>query len=402
MKLFEIGSLLGREHADDHERFRTHWEEHVLNSRRMILQGAARVADPDSVTVLGGAATYNIPTEELAQRFRHVRLVDIDGDGLRKSVDALDPEHRGKVEICVADTTGGVAARLLGRGLEIIDNAGTAEAALDSLVPLFNGQELDLTPAADIVENWKASYIVSSGLSSQLTLFPEKGVLRALHAKFGTELDDDYFFKNGSFRFRNESVRRHGELLASLVLPNGRIYWADTVAETPYLSEFGAAPLALVLEAVAAYLERAYLKTLLTEAGKGVLAERFAEGRAEGKSAPIVSGEDLLLAYNAKLRPEQKRRVAWAIMTLVGENHISPKREVELVKFIIREAERMMPQARQPLIEGGNLESFVPDSLEHDVEMASWLWINDPEGAVTLDGYSYYVEALLLGCRRGL
>ena len=91
--------------------------------------------------------------------------------------------------------------------------------------------------------------------------------------------------------------------------------------------------------------------------------------------------------------------MAWAIMTMVGENLIVTKRELELLGYIIREAERMNPNARQPLLDG-RLSGFFPASLEADTEMASWMWINDPEGAVTLDGYSYYVEAHILKPRK--
>jgi len=72
------------------------------------------------------------------------------------------------------------------------------------------------------------------------------------------------------------------------------------------------------------------------------------------------------------------------------------KREAELVAYIIREAEQVFPNARLLLIEEGTLSNFFPRSLVPDGETASWLWVNDPEGSVTLDGYSYYVDAHIL------
>src|SRR6266850_3504793 len=224
--LFDIGTRHGREHAQDRERFRLHWEEHVQRSRAMILQGADRVTTPDSVTILGAGSAYNIPLEELAGRFNLVRMVDIDRDGLQHAVDSIRPELRGNVEIHVADTSGGVATRLLGHGLEIIQTSGNAEEAEARLIPLFNGQDLDMTPDPSRTQAWKASYIVSSGLSSQMTIFPEKAVLEAFQKQFDVELEEDFFFQRGSSHLRNEWVRRHGELLASLVSGDGRVYWA--------------------------------------------------------------------------------------------------------------------------------------------------------------------------------
>jgi hypothetical protein len=224
-----------------------------------------------------------------------------------------------------------------------------------------------------------------------LTIFPERGVLSAFQERFGTELEEDFLFTQGSYLLRNMWVRRHGEFLASLALPDGRVYWADTVAETPYLSEFGAAPLAAIVESVTTFLDGAYLKTFVTESGKQVLAERFAEG-LPGRP---MSGSELLQAF-PELHPEKKRRFAWAIMTLAGENLITPKRELEMIKYIIGEAERKFATARQPMLEGGQLSGYFPASLVPDVDMTSWLWINDPEGAVTLNGHSYYVESHIL------
>ena len=256
-----------------------------------------------------------------------------------------------------------------------------------------------MTPDAGQAQDLKASFIVSSGLSSQSTIFPEKALMEAYRHKFSAELDGDFFFKRGSFHLRNEWVRRHGSFLASLVSRDGRVYWADTVAETPCLREFGDGPLDAMVDSVVSFLKNGYLKTFLSDSGKQALAERFAEGlvfplAADGEGRR-QQGEELLRSFKGKLDADGKRRLAWAIMTLVGENRISPKRELELLAHIVREAERMSPHARQPLLDG-RLSDFFPSRLEPDGEMASWTWINDPEGAVTLNGSSYYVDAHIL------
>jgi len=366
----------------------------------MILRGADHVMTPDSVTILGGAAAYNIPLEELARRFNTVRIVDIDRSGLERVVEGLNGETRRKLEVHVGDATGGLAVRLLGRGLDILRMAETPSAALTQLVALFNGQEPDMIPDPDYGHAWKASYVVSSGLSSQSTIFPEKAILETFRDRFGSELDQGFFFKRGTFHLRNKWVRSHGEFLASLVPQEGRVYWADTVAETPCLNESGEGPLDAILDSVVSFLNNAYLKTLLTDPGKQVLAERIAERLpltlASDGDGRRRQAEQVLQSFNGKLAAEKKRLVAWAVMTLVGEDRISPRRELELLGYIVREAERMNPQARQPILGGGKLSTFFPSSLEADSEMGSWTWINDPEGTVSLNGHSYYVEAFIL------
>ena len=72
-----------------------------------------------------------------------------------------------------------------------------------------------------------------------------------------------------------------------------------------------------------------------------------------------------------------------------------PKKEMELLEFVLREAERLSPVARQAILKG-RLSSYSPATLEPVGELASWLWINDPEATVTLNGGTFYVDAQIL------
>ena len=145
-------------------------------------------------------------------------------------MNGLAPDLRSKVEIHFSDATAGLVLELLNKALDIVARSEAAEEALPQLVPLFKGETASTSQALSAPDGWKASYVVSSGLSSQATILPERAVIRAYREKFGVELEDGYFFKRGSFQLRNDWVRLHGELLASLVLPGGRVYWADTVS----------------------------------------------------------------------------------------------------------------------------------------------------------------------------
>ena len=82
-------------------------------------------------------------------------------------------------------------------------------------------------------------------------------------------------------------------------------------------------------------------------------------------------------------------------MTGVGVNGlIAPARELELLERIIAAAEQIQPGARQPIIESRMARLF-PRELRAEGEPRSWLWINDPRAAATLEGGAYYVEAQL-------
>jgi len=128
----------------------------------------------------------------------------------------MPPELRSKAEVHVADTTGGVAARLLDQGLEIIRTSADEEDTKARLIALFNGQGLDMTPDPSRVQAWKASYIVSSGLSSQLEHLSGESRVGGVPGKVRPRTREEFFFQRGSSHLRNEWVSRHGELLPRL------------------------------------------------------------------------------------------------------------------------------------------------------------------------------------------
>jgi hypothetical protein len=83
-------------------------------------------------------------------------------------------------------------------------------------------------------------------------------------------------------------------------------------------------------------------------------------------------------------------------MTGVGVNGlIAPARELELLARIVAAAEQLRPDARQVILES-RMTSLSPGELRAEGEPRSWLWINDPRAAATLEGGAYYVEAQLL------
>jgi hypothetical protein len=400
--LVEAGTRLGRDHAQQYERFRLHWTEHVEKTRAQILRCVQRVAKPESVTILGAGSAYNIPLAELAASFAAVRLVDIDHDGLRAAVGGLPAAARDRVEIHVADVTGGAAAVLLEVGLEAIADSADPRSALARLTQLFASPAADAQPPPEQVLAWRASCVISSCVASQLALFPHRVLAQAFKQKFGADPGASLFLEGGLDRVREQWVRRHGELLAALVCAGGAVYWADTVAETPCLGAFGPAPLAAVVELTADFLRKqksADLRTWLTDAGKADLASRFAQvaafplaSEAAGRSE---QGDRLLQSFKAELDATARGIVTWAIITAVGENLIAPRRELELLDRIRRAAERLRPDARQPILQTHFAELF-PRSLVTDGELESWLWINDPRAAATLEGGAYHVEAQIL------
>lgn len=402
-RLVEAGTRLGREHGQQHARFALHWLQHVERTRAKILQGAQLAASTDCVTVLGAGSAYNIPLAELAEMFATVRVVDIDRDGLQAAIDGLPSEARARVEVHVADLTGGAAGALLDAGADAIAGSATVDTALARLTELFrSAAAIAAQPDSEQRNAWRAGYVISSCVASQLALFPHRAIVEAFARKFGAAGSARVFREAGVDQVREQWVRRHGEFLAALVAPGGAVYWSDTVAETPVLTQLGAAPLAAMVDSVATFLQKqksAELRAFLTDAGKADLATRFAQVGALRLAASTAGrreqGERLLQAFKAQLDTQQRRIVSWALITAVGEDLMAAQPELKLLDFIRRTAEQLHPQARQPLLQTRFIHLF-PAALAAEGKLESWLWINDPSAAATLEGGAFYVEAQLL------
>jgi len=400
--LVETGTRLGRDHARQHERFRLHWSSHVQNTREQILRCAELVATPKRVTVLGAGSGYNLPLEELAARFDGVLLVDIDREGLHEAIEGLPSGVRGRATADVADLTGGAAAALLDAGVAAVDASASAPEAIARLKDITRAA---LAPLRDAAQHgaWRASCVISSCVASQLALFPYRATAEVFTAKFGTEARARLFVDAGFAELRGRWARAHRALLAQLVEPGGAVYWSDTVAETPCLAAAGREPLVAAVDAVASYLgeqKTSVLRTFLTDEGKADLASRFAEAvplrLAATPAGRREQGDRLLQAMQTDLDAGVRRVVAWAVMTGEGlDGLIAPSRELELLERIVAFAEQLRPDARQPIVES-RMTSFIPGELRAAGELRSWLWINDPRAAATLEGGAYYVEAQLL------
>jgi hypothetical protein len=155
------------------------WYEHARRHKAFILDAAARVERPRLAVVLGAGKAYDLPLEDLAQRFERVILIDIDADAMAESSAATvrDAKLRARLELRPMDVTG-VAARIA-RGVEEAMASENVESRLEALCASYR---LASPP------RWtdeKADLLVSGMLLSQLGLQPKLTAKRLFERRFG-------------------------------------------------------------------------------------------------------------------------------------------------------------------------------------------------------------------------
>ena len=158
------------------------WWAHARRHRAFILDAAQRVTHPRVVMVLGAGKAYDLPLVELAQRFERVVLVDIDGEALKATADAVvRGPLRARLHLQPMDITGVTTqlARGIAAALERARDADAAEAALGQLAASYRlaaGVRLCAEPV---------DFLVSGMVLSQIGLQPKLAAKRAFEQRFG-------------------------------------------------------------------------------------------------------------------------------------------------------------------------------------------------------------------------
>ncbi|MEX2301375.1 MAG: hypothetical protein WD733_10585 [Bryobacterales bacterium] len=290
----------------------SYWQPHLENSRRRILEAAAKCERRKTALILGAGNCTEIPLEELARRFDEVMLVDLDEESMAAAVEELPEELIPKVQLHVEDVTT-FAAPLMNRLLQSVtasDTAGQAferiEEALDKLEPQPSPFRL---PEADLV--------VSSLVLSELHRYPLNYAGRLVRDKFGERLTAWPRYESFRDRLQSIALRDHAGLLARSCRRGGLIYFADTVARGPVYDEIPAVRTREVLLAILPALNNQGLFGELSGEGAlhGTFTAAFDKIRARWNGAESASREETAalfkkLAEDPQSLPEADRGAA--------------------------------------------------------------------------------------------
>lgn len=203
---------------------RLYWRSHLETSRERILRAADLAGGSEVATVLGSGIGMEIPLADLADRFDRLVLVDLDGSSMVHSLHRIPRAQRARIDLKVTDVTS-FASRLIER----IEHAAFTSSSAGEVFERF-GSILDGLGIGEPANLPKSDLVVSSLVLSEIPRYPFSYAARAVETRFGVAIQtwdrSDEFFR----KLMALAADDHVQLLASLVKPDGVIYFSDTVA----------------------------------------------------------------------------------------------------------------------------------------------------------------------------
>lgn len=204
------------------------YREHVSNSRQFILDSATGLTG--KAILFGMGQGIDIPLEDLARQFKELVVVDIDESTTARRLLTLDPDLQEKFTLIIEDLSGMLLT--LGNEFAAVERRVVSlPSFLSSMAEVFKGLEPALP---DFGKDY--SFASSSLVTTQLASQPHIGLSTRAKEKFslsggmvqGLEAID-YFTSLTSLAERLQV--NHIDLIKGCLLPDGRAYYSDTVAE---------------------------------------------------------------------------------------------------------------------------------------------------------------------------
>lgn len=372
-----------------YEVFSGFWNEHLQKSRQMIRGGITLVARHDVATVLGASSLHDNPSADLAYHFDRLYIVDVDEGSLKRAIDSIPPRAvdkngkylRDKIIPVLRDITGGAVTTLIARGQEIFRTESDSSIALAKVLKLI--EAYDPVPDLSDFDFLKASYVISSGLSTQLSSIGAAVLLDG--SAFSLPVLAPYISPTLD-RLRHRFAARHRDVLAALVSPEGRVYWADTIK--------GINP------------------RQLTQSQQEVVRSKLKDFmRGHSWPAEILSSINTILQelhdlaeevdalnehgnLSAKIDEPFHEIASIDLLSLVGElikqGKLHPDFGLSLMHFMVSLVREMAPDGGTLSLPGG-LEPLFKDVFTEAVPVQRWDWFLHPDRFVTWE-----VEAYLL------
>ena len=350
--------------------YEKYWRPHVERSRRGILEAARLVRKPGTALVLGAGQCREIPLEELARTFDRVVLVDLDAPSMSRAAAPLPERLRRKVEIRVSDVTS-FAEPLMEATARVVEEASSAAAAFAELGSLYRSIEtlkrLPELPQADLV--------ISSLVLSELARYPSTYTAQLVEEKFGADLSEWRGYGTLWRNLRSYAAADHAETLVRLGRPGSVVYFADTVARGPDLSQVDSERRRSALHAIAGRFARIGLfrelrarpetrrlfHAAFREPGSGGTGGKVPQGDAAAADAESLVAEIEAASNDRATRrrdrsvsqpvPAGAERAAEAAIRLLCQDRLSVETEIAAYEAMLDAYEAVEPRTLEPLLD---------------------------------------------------
>ena len=408
-RLVQEAIVSGREYSINASALRPYWQYHLDRSANRIDEVVLPIEPGDkTITVIGVGTGREMHLPILAEKADLLHLVDIDAVGLTEALESVPGPLQSKVRTHIVDITGGQMETILERAAQAIaqaapDSHGQA-AALDAIIALYDGPAFPLP--RDTLDAFRASRVVSSCVSSQILAKPAGFIERAFLEKFRdpagkpVHLEDveDYLYARDVGQQR--VYRQHAESLAYLAKDNGRVYWSDTVGETPMLNRFEPVGMVLLSAQLLKEIRSWDWANLFSNAGKMALAKVLASSGVKQYSLEQI--ETFLRAFtDGQLSTHDMTFILAAMNMAIAQgclpNHcdapfIPIEETIKLSETINRIANGISPYVSADMIPGG-MERHFQDLLTKAGDTAEWNWLAHPADVMAGMGGFYHIQA---------
>jgi hypothetical protein len=225
-----------RELNDSTAAWRRRWAhlhaDHARRTMAMITSAIGACGHHEDATILGlgsGVEFGDAGLEAIASAFRHVRVVDIDVETARRTVERLPAPRRLAVDVIEADASGNKVVQFCEQADRIVDESASESEAIARAIPLVRG----LAPC-DVLPVAHADFICSSLVMTQFGSGIERYLRERLKEKFGRARRSSAAYARFVQAVGGAADKMHVEHVQNLhrwVRPGGAVYFADTMLE---------------------------------------------------------------------------------------------------------------------------------------------------------------------------
>ena len=206
--------------------------KHLEKSKQEISQtaqfalGQVPGGQPKEALLLGIGNALDIPLPELAEKFDHLTVVDMDNESAKGAIEKLSPDLQKKIKLVVADISG-IVGKISNEIQHIGNNSNSKKEYFEralAVIKEINGKFTESVP--DFGQNY--AFVCSHLVLTQLLNSSYSHILNVANSKYGHSDIEISDFQQEMGNLRMYVQQTHIDSLAKSVSPQGTVHFADT------------------------------------------------------------------------------------------------------------------------------------------------------------------------------